>query len=504
MKIQGRSQSGESTPSPMKVEQIYTGCLAQGAYYIESDGEVAIIDPLRDPSPYLERAAGRQATIKYILETHFHADFVSGHLDLSQRTGAPIVYGPNAEPEFTAHIAKDGDELKLGRATLRVLHTPGHTMESTTYLLLDEGRKPRAIFTGDTLFIGDVGRPDLAQKLGSITQEDLAGFLYDSLHTKIMPLPDDVIVYPAHGAGSACGKNMSKETSDTLGNQRRTNYALRAASKEQFIREVTAGLLPPPAYFPQNVAMNKGNIPSIDSLRQTALRPLTAEQLERAVEVEGALVLDTRDAQTFKDGFIPRSINIGVDAEFAPWVGAMIPDVRQPLVLLTAAGREDEVVTRLSRVGYDNVLGYLDGGVGAWQQAGREIDTIESISAEEFARRLEAGRLRVVDVRKDGEYISEHVDGAWSASLQYINQKLHAFSEDEPNYIHCGAGYRSMIAASILKARGRHNLIDVAGGFDAIKKTNVRVTDYVCPTTMSTVGGRADQPADELIERQDA
>lgn len=504
MELRGRSQTTESTPSPIEVEQIYTGCLAQGAYYIESDGEVAIIDPLRDPYPYVSRAAGRSAKIKYILETHFHADFVSGHLDLSKQTGAPIVYGPNADPEFPAHIAQDGEVLKLGKASIKVLHTPGHTMESTTYLLLDESGTPRALFTGDTLFIGDVGRPDLAQKPGSITQEDLAGFLYESLHGKIMPLPDDVIVYPAHGAGSACGKNMSKETSDTLGNQKKTNYALKAATKQQFIREVTAGLLPPPAYFPQNVAMNKGSIPSIDALRRSALRPLTPEHVERAVETEGALVLDTRDAQTFKDAFIPRSINIGVDAEFAPWVGAMIPDVRQPLILVTEPGREDEVITRLSRVGYDNVLGYLAGGVEAWRQAGREVDAIESISAEVFAGRFAIGELRVIDVRKESEFAAEHVDGARNASLQFLNECLDAFSDDETNYIHCGAGYRSMIAASILKARGRHNLIDVAGGFDAIKTTGVKRTAYICPTTLSPSGGSADQPTDELIERRDA
>jgi glyoxylase-like metal-dependent hydrolase (beta-lactamase superfamily II)/rhodanese-related sulfurtransferase len=359
----------------MKVEQIYTGCLAQGAYYIESEGEAAIIDPLRETQPYLERAAKSGARIKYVLETHFHADFVSGHLDLSRKTGAPIVYGPNAKPSFEALIATDGEELKVGLLTIKVLHTPGHTMESTTYLLLDEAGKPHCIFTGDTLFIGDVGRPDLAQKAGSITQEDLAGFLYDSLHNKIMTLPDDVIVYPAHGAGSACGKNMSKETFDTLGNQKATNYALKAATKEQFIKEVTDGLLPPPAYFPQNVAMNKGVIPSVDSVKEKGLRALTPDQFELVAETEGALVLDTRGAQTFKDGFVPRSINIGIKGDFAPWVGAMIPDVKHPLLLVTDAGMEDEVVTRLARVGYDNVFGYLKGGIDAWRTSGKDVDT---------------------------------------------------------------------------------------------------------------------------------
>ncbi len=469
----------------MNIEQIYTGCLAQGAYYIESNGEAAIIDPLRETAPYIERAQARGAKIKYVLETHFHADFVSGHLDLSRKTGAPIVYGPNANPSFDAHIAKDGEELKLGNVTIKVLHTPGHTMESTCYLLIDEHGKPHSIYTGDTLFIGDVGRPDLAQKAGSLTQEDLAGFLYESLHNKIMTLPDDVIVYPAHGAGSACGKNMSKETSDTLGNQRKTNYALKAETKEQFIREVTDGLLPPPAYFPQNVAMNKGVIESVDSVKERGMRALTPDQFELVAETEGALVLDTRGAEDFKDGFIPRSINIGIKGDFAPWVGSMIPDVKHPLLLVTDEGMEDEVVTRLARVGYDNVLGYLKGGIMAWKSSGKEVDTIDRIDAEEFARRFHNGKLRVVDVRKDGEYAAEHVDGAWHASLQYINQNLAAFSKEETNYVHCAGGYRSMIAASLLKARGHHNLVDVRGGFNALKKTDVKVTDDVCPSTLN-------------------
>jgi glyoxylase-like metal-dependent hydrolase (beta-lactamase superfamily II)/rhodanese-related sulfurtransferase len=445
----------------MKIEQIYTGCLAQGAYYIESDGEAAIIDPLRETSPYIERAAARNAKIKYVLETHFHADFVSGHLDLSRKTGAPIVYGPNAKPAFEAHIATDGEELKLGKVTIKVLHTPGHTMESTCYLLIDENGKPHSIYTGDTLFIGDVGRPDLAQKAGTLTQEDLAGFLYDSLHNKIMPLPDDVVVYPAHGAGSACGKNMSKETFDTLGNQKATNYALKAATKEQFIKEVTDGLLPPPAYFPQNVAMNKGVIPSVDTVKEKGLRALTPDQFELVAETEGALVLDTRNAEDFKDGFVPRSINIGIKGDFAPWVGSMVPDVKHSLLLVTDAG-----------------------GIAAWKADGREVDTIERIDAAEFAKRFHAGKLRVVDVRKDGEYAAEHVDGAWHASLQFINQNLAAFSKEETNYVHCAGGYRSMIAASLLKARGYHNLVEVRGGFNAIKNTDVKVTDYVCPSTL--------------------
>ena len=468
----------------MKIEQIYTGCLAQGAYYIESNGEAVIIDPLRETQPYLERARQSGAKIKYVLETHFHADFVSGHLDLSKKTGAPVVYGPNANPQFDAHIATDGEVLNVGKVTITVLHTPGHTMESTTYLLKDENGKPHAIFSGDTLFIGDVGRPDLAQKMGTLTQEDLAGFLYDSLHNKIMPLPDDVIVYPAHGAGSACGKNMSKETFDTLGNQKQHNYALKAATKEQFIKEVTDGLLPPPAYFPQNVALNKGVIESVDSVKERGMRALTPDQFELVAETEGALVLDTRNAEDFKDGFIPRSINIGIKGDFAPWVGSMIPDVKHALLLVIDEGMEDEVVTRLARVGYDNVFGFLKGGINAWKASGKEVDTIERIDAEEFAKRFQANKLRVVDVRKDGEYEAEHVDGAWHASLQYINQNLAAFSKEEPNYVHCAGGYRSMIAASLLKARGYHNLVEVRGGFNAIKKTDVKVTDYVCPSTL--------------------
>ncbi|MEO7081601.1 MAG: MBL fold metallo-hydrolase [Flavobacteriales bacterium] len=466
----------------MKIEQIYTGCLAQGAYYIESDGEAAVIDPLRESQPYIDRAEKSGAKIKYVLETHFHADFVSGHVDLAKRTGATIVYGPNAETDFDAHIATDGELLKVGKLTIKVLHTPGHTMESTSYLLLDEQGKPHCIFSGDTLFIGDVGRPDLAQKMGSLTMEDLAGHLYDSLHTKIMTLPDDVIVYPAHGAGSACGKNMSKETWDTLGNQKKVNYALKAASKEQFIKEVTDGILPPPAYFPQNVAMNKGTIPSLDTVKEKGLRALTPDQVELIVESEGALVLDTRPAQTFKDGFVPRSINIGLRGDFAPWVGAMIPDVKHPLVLVATEGEEDEAVTRLARVGYDNVLGYLKGGMAAWKKDGREADSLESISAEEFAKRMENSKLKVFDVRKQSEWEAEHLEDVNHCSLQFLNDHIAEFSKTEPNYLHCAGGYRSMIAASVLKARGYHNLVEIAGGFDGIRKTDLPTTEFVCPS----------------------
>jgi hydroxyacylglutathione hydrolase len=464
----------------MKIEQIYTGCLAQGAYYIESNGEAAVIDPLRESQPYIDRAEKSGAKIKYVLETHFHADFVSGHVDLAERTGATIVYGPTAKTEFQAHVATDGEELKLGNVTIQVLHTPGHTMESTTYLLLDEAGKPHCLFSGDTLFIGDVGRPDLAQKAGSITMEDLAGHLYDSLRNKIMTLPDEVIVYPAHGAGSACGKNMSKETFDTLGHQKQVNYALQAISKEQFIQEVTDGILPPPAYFPQNVAMNRARTPGLAQVKEKGLRALTPDQVELLAESEGALVLDTRGAQTFKDGFVPRSINIGLKGDFAPWVGTLIPDVKHPLVLVADEGSEEEAVTRLARVGYDNVLGYLKGGMAAWSGAGRETDTIESISAEEFRQRGQQGKLHVYDVRKPGEWNAEHLEDAAFTPLQFLNDHLAEFSKTAPCYIHCAAGYRSMIAASILKARGHANVVDVAGGFNAIKKTDLPTTAFVC------------------------
>jgi len=459
----------------MNVEQIYTGCLAQGAYYISHRGEAAIIDPLREVQPYIDRAQKRGETIKYVFETHFHADFVSGHQDLSRKTGAPIIYGPNANPDFNAHIAEDGEEFKLGGLTIRALHTPGHTMESTCYLLLKEDGTPHCIFTGDTLFIGDVGRPDLAQKMGELTKEDLAGFLFDSLNSKIKPLPDEVIVYPAHGAGSSCGKNMSKETFDTLGHQKQVNYALLASTREQFVKEVTDGIAPPPAYFPMNVALNKGGVPSLESVLEHGLKPLSPDELELMVESTGALVLDTRGAQTFKDGFIPKSINIGLRGDFAPWVGTLITDIKQPIVLVCDEGSEQETVTRLSRVGYDNTHGYLKGGIAAWKAAGKDVDTIESISAQEFADRMKVGALRVFDVRKPSEWNNGHVDGAEHACLSELNDHMAELSATEPNYIHCQGGYRSMVAASILKARGMDNVIDVAGGYGAISKTDVPI-----------------------------
>jgi glyoxylase-like metal-dependent hydrolase (beta-lactamase superfamily II)/rhodanese-related sulfurtransferase len=468
----------------MKIEQIYTGCLAQGAYYIESNGEAAIIDPLREVDPYIKTAKENGAKIKYIFETHFHADFVSGHLTLSKETGAPIVYGPTAEPSFDAIIAEDGQEFQLGNITIVALHTPGHTMESTTFLLRDEQGKDYAIFSGDTLFLGDVGRPDLAQKAAHMTQEELAGTLFDSLRTKIMPLADDVIVYPAHGAGSACGKNMMKETVDTLGNQKKMNYALRAdMTRDEFIKEVTDGLLPPPQYFPLNVKMNKEGYEDIDKILERGTQALTPEAFEVAANETGAIVLDVRHQDDFAKGHVPRSIFIGLDGSFAPWVGALVADVKQPILLVTPEGREEETITRLSRVGFDHTLGYLKGGIDAWKAAGKEVDTVESVSAEELKKRIENG-VPVYDVRKETEFQAEHVENAHLTPLDYINDHLSEFPEKETFYVHCAGGYRSMIASSILKSRGIHNLVDVAGGFADIKKAGIPVTDYVCPTTL--------------------
>lgn len=469
----------------MQVKQIYTGCLAQGAYYIQCCDEVAIIDPLREVQDYIDMAEKDGAKIKYIFETHFHADFVSGHVTLAEKTGAPIIYGPNANPNFDAIIAEDGQVFELGKVKIKVLHTPGHTMESTTFLLLDKDGKEHAIFSGDTLFLGDVGRPDLAQKAAHMTQEELAGTLYDSLRNKIMTLPDDTIVYPGHGAGSACGKNMSKETVGTIGDQKKTNYALRAdMTKEEFIAEVTDGLLPPPAYFPLNVKMNKEGYEDIDKVMDKAKHAFSPDALETAANETGAIVLDVRHQQEFAKGHIPRSIFIGIDGGFAPWVGALIKDVKQPLILVTPEGRLEETVTRLSRVGFDNILGYLEGGFEAWKKAGKEVDTVTSISAEEFAKRTQENELNIYDVRKNSEHLSEHVVGSENTPLDNLNQHLAEFKSDGDNYIHCAGGYRSMIASSILKSRGIHNLVEVAGGFGAIKKTDAKVSAFVCPSTL--------------------
>ncbi len=469
----------------MKVEQIYTGCLAQGAYYLENNGEVAIIDPLREVQPYIERAEKDGAAIKYIFETHFHADFVSGHLDLSKKTGAPIIYGPNANPSFECIIATDGQEYKLGNATIKVIHTPGHTMESTCFLLIDESGKATSLFSGDTLFLGDVGRPDLAQKAADMTQEDLAGLLYDSLYNKILPLSDDIMVYPAHGAGSACGKNMMKETMDSLGNQKSMNYALNQPTKEAFIEAVTDGLLPPPAYFPLNVAMNKKGYDSIDDVMAKGMQALEPEAFETAAETTGAIILDTRTAAGFSQGFVPRSINIGLDGQFAPWVGAMIVDVKQPILLITDEGKEEETLTRLSRVGFDAVIGHLKGGFASWKSANKEIDTVNRITADTFKNEIQIGESFILDVRKESEYRAEHVEEAYNKPLDFINEWfMEMGNQNETFYVHCAGGYRSMIAASILKSKGIHNFKEVAGGFKAIAEAGVAKTDFVCQSKL--------------------
>jgi glyoxylase-like metal-dependent hydrolase (beta-lactamase superfamily II)/rhodanese-related sulfurtransferase len=463
----------------MKIEQIYTGCLAQGAYYIESEGEAVVIDPLREVDPYIQKANRNKAKIRYVFETHFHADFVSGHLDLAKKTGAAIVYGPQANPSFPAHIAMDGEELKVGAITFKVLHTPGHTMESVCYLLKDEQGKEVGLFSGDTLFIGDVGRPDLAQKAAHMTQEELAATLYDSLRNKIMPLPDDIIVYPAHGAGSACGKNMSKETTDTLGHQKQTNYALRPdLTKEEFIKEVLTGLTPPPSYFPMNVQLNKEGYDSIDQVLKRGKHALSPDEFETAANETGALVLDTRDAQLFAKGFVPGSINIGIDGNFAPWVGAMIPDIRQPILIVDEPGREQEVITRLARVGYDHTIGFLKGGFEAWKRAGKEVDTIPSVTAEELALQMKKGKVNVLDVRKENEFKSGHIEQAENLPLDFINENMARIDTNNTYYAYCAGGYRSMIFASIMKARGYHNIIDIKDGFTAIKKVkNIPITN---------------------------
>ena len=469
----------------MKVEQIYTGCLAQGAYYIESNGEAAIIDPLRETDPYLQKAEENGVKIKYIFETHFHADFVSGHLDLAKKTGAKIVYGPTATTAYEIHTAEDGEEFKLGEVTFRILHTPGHTPESTTFLLLDKEGKEYAIFSGDTLFIGDVGRPDLAQKSGELTKEDLAGWLFDSLRNKIMPLPNDVIVYPAHGAGSACGKNMSSETWSTLGLQKETNYALRAdMTKEEFIQEVTDGLLPPPQYFAKNAKLNKMGYESYETVMNRGAVALSPRAFEAAANEQDALILDVRDKTTFVKGFIPNSIFIGLDGSFAPWVGALIPDLMQPILVVAPKGRAKETIKRLTRVGYDNTIGYLEGGFEAWKEYG-EIDNVKTINVETFEKiYTENSAINVLDVRKPGEWSGEHIETAQHFALDYINKQMAEVSNDKEYYMHCRSGYRSTVAASILKSRGFENLINVQGAFGDIIDSSIPTTNFVCPTTL--------------------
>ncbi|MFZ4769614.1 MAG: MBL fold metallo-hydrolase [Ferruginibacter sp.] len=468
----------------MNIEQIYTGCLAQGAYYISSNGEAAIIDPLRETQPYISRLEKDNVKLKYIFETHFHADFVSGHLDLAKKTGASIVYGPTAQPSFEFISAKDTQEFKIGSIIIKVLHTPGHTLESTTYLLKDEAGKDYCIFSGDTLFLGDVGRPDLAQKAAHMTQEELAGLLYESLINKIMPLADDVIVYPAHGAGSACGKNMMKETVDTLGNQKKMNYALNQPTKEAFVKAVTEGLLPPPAYFGLNVAMNKTGYESFETVLHNGMRALNADEFEAAAENTNALILDTRTNTEFFKGFIPQSVSIGLDGDFAPWVGALIVDVKQPLLLITEKGKEEETVTRLSRVGFDNILGHLKDGFETWLESGKEADVVDRITADSFAKEFVIGEDKIIDVRKESEYAAEHVEEAFNRPLANINEWVKEIYPNEHFYLHCAGGYRSMIAASILQARGYRNFTEIAGGFKAISTTAVPKTNFVCQTKM--------------------
>ena len=467
----------------MIIEQIYTGCLAQGAYYIESNGEVAIVDPLREVQDYIDKAVKDNAKIKYIFETHFHADFVSGHVTLAEKTGAKIVYGPSAKTNFDAIIAENNQVFNVGDITITVLHTPGHTMESSCFLLKDENGKDHALFSGDTLFLGDVGRPDLAQK-GDITEKDLAGFLYDSLRNKVMTLADDVIVYPAHGAGSACGKNLSKETVGTIGEQKKTNYALRAdMTKEEFVNEVTDGLLPPPAYFPLNVKLNKEGYKNVDDVIKNSAKPLSVNDFEIIANETGAVILDVRHQTEFVKGFIPQSIFIGIDGGFAPWVGALIKDIKQPILLVAPQGKEEDTITRLSRVGFDNVLGYLDGSFESWKNSDKEIDTLTSVSADILEQKIKENNP-VFDVRKPGEYASEHIKVAESTPLDFLNDHISEFPKKENFYVHCAGGYRSVIAASILKARGFHNVIDVAGGYAAIRNTTIERTDAVCPSTL--------------------
>ena len=468
----------------MKVEQIYTGCLAEAAYYIESNGEAVVIDPLRETEPYLERAEKDGAKIKYILETHFHADFVSGHLDLAKKTGAKIVYGPTAAPAFEAYIAKDNEVLQVGKVTIQVLHTPGHTMESTTYLLKDESGKDYAIFTGDTLFLGDVGRPDLAIKQGELTREDLAGYLFDSLRNRIMPLADEVIVFPGHGAGSACGKKMSSDTQGTLGQQKLVNYALRAdMTKAEFVKEVTTGLVAPPQYFPKNAVLNKMGYESIDIVRERGLQAMSVRAFKMAWEAEEALVLDTRGKDAFAKGFIPGSIFIGLDGSFAAWVGALITNLKQPILFIAEPGRENEVVTRLARVGYDNAIGYLEGGLEQWEIAGEELDSISETTPERFAQLFDGSNLDVLDVRKASEFNAEHLVGAENFPLDFINQNMGQIQRDQIYYLHCVSGYRSLVAASILKARGFEGVVNVKGGYKELVNTPLKRTEYVEQST---------------------
>jgi hydroxyacylglutathione hydrolase len=468
----------------MRIEQLYTGCLAEAAYYIESKGEAAIIDPLRETQQYIDLANESNAKIKYVFETHFHADFVSGHLDLAKKTGSTIVFGPGANPDYDIKEAEDGEEFKIGDLTIKVLHTPGHTLESTVYLLLDESGEQHAIFSGDTLFLGDVGRPDLAIK-SDLTKEDLAGMLYDSLQNKIMPLDDKVIVYPGHGAGSACGKNMSSETIGNLGNQKRTNYALaEGLTKEDFVKQLLDGILPPPQYFSKNAMMNKSGYQDFETVLESGNVPMSADEIASMSNYEGVLILDVRSEDEFIEEHIPDSIFIGLNGNFAPWVGALVTDIHQPILLVIPEGKEEEAITRLARVGYDNTIGYLKGGIKAWKDSGREVASISSIAASQLEEILSRENAKVVDVRKESEYLSEHIIGAENMPLDYINNTMDVIDIEKTNYIHCLGGYRSVIASSILKSRGVHNIVNIEGGMTSIKETGIDKSNYVCPTTL--------------------
>ncbi len=468
----------------MKVEQMFTGCLAEMAYYISDNGEAAIIDPLRETAPYLEMAEADGAKIKWIFLTHFHADFVSGQVDLAKKTGATIVFGPSAKTAYDIHEAKDGEMFPIGNINLQLIHTPGHTMESSSYVLIDENENKPYLFSGDALFIGDVGRPDLAVKQGTLTEADLAGHLFDSLRNKIMTLPDDIIVYPNHGAGSSCGKNMSDETFDTLGNQKKTNYALRAdMTKEEFVKEVITGLTAPPQYFPKNVGMNKGINTEIDEIIATGTMPLSVDEFK--AKMSDVLVLDTRSKEAFTAEHIPGTMFVGLDGSFATWVGTLILDINTEIIFVADEGQEEEVVTRLARVGYDNTQGFLKGGIDAWKAAGNETDSVGSVTADEFATVHKAGGdFTELDVRKKSEYQSEHVIGVDNFPLDWINRDLKNLDKNKKYYLHCASGYRSLVAASILKANGIDNVVDVAGGFTDLKETNIEMSEYVCPTTL--------------------
>jgi len=455
----------------MFIKQLYTGCLSEAAYYIESNGEAAIVDPLRDIDAYLQLATERHATIKYIFETHFHADFVSGHLDLAQATGARIVYGPDTQTKFDVHVAKDGEKFQIGDISIEVLHTPGHTLESTCYLLKDESGKDHCVFTGDTLFVGDVGRPDLAQKGADLTMEDLAGMMYESLQKKIIPLGDDVIVYPAHGPGSACGKNLGPNTYSTIGEEKQTNYALKAQSKEEFVKSVTDGLAAPPQYFPINAKINKEGYESLDKVLEQGLKPLSIEKVKKAIS-ENVLILDTRRADVFTHGFIPGSVSIGLEGRFAEWAGSLL-SFEEPMIIVTDAGKEKETIVRLARVGFGKVIGYVDGGFDAWKAAGEEIDMIIDVEADELAMDLPFDEnIIVLDVRKPTEFADGHVKDALNIPLNDMIDPLNLSEfEDEQNiYVHCQGGYRSVIAASLMKRQGIHNLRNVLGGWNKIKE----------------------------------